>query len=172
LLRTTLIRLVALVPVAVLTAVVAFTAFWRALGTALLSRSLATLMLRAVALLSWLAAGIALLAALRLVLATVLLRVVVALLPLLATGIALLATLTLAALLGAGPRILVSGLARMLASALFLTLLLVVLIRCISLLARIVFATRLILVRILMSLLRCFYWHDVSPFDLTNLLPK
>jgi hypothetical protein len=165
LLHATLVRLVALVAVTVLATLVAFTVFC-ALGAALLARTLAALMFRVVALLSWLGAGIALLAALRLVLATVLLRVVVALLSLLATGIALLATLTLTALLCAGPGILVSGLARMLASALFLTLLLVILIRCISLLARIVFATRLILVRILMSLLRRFYWHDVSPFDL------
>jgi hypothetical protein len=102
-------------------------------------------------------------------LATALLGVVVALLSLLATRISLLATLTLAALLlRTGPGILVSGLARMLPSALLVALLLVVLIRCVALLGRIVFVTRLILIRILMSLLRCFSRHDVSPFDLTE----
>jgi hypothetical protein len=114
-----------------------------------------------------LAARIALLPTLRLLLATLMLRAVAALLSLLAAGIALLAALTLAALLlRTGPRILVSGLARMLAGALLVALLFVVLVGCGALLARVVFSTRLILVRILMSLLRCFYWHDVSPFDL------
>ena len=94
-------------------------------------------------------------------LTTLMLRVI-ALLSLLAAGITLLAAL----LLRTGPRILVSGLARMLAGTLLAALLFVVLIRCGALLARIVFATRLI--RILMSLLCSFSRHDVSPFDLTE----